>query len=287
MGLPLDWASPWLPTVAGATAPFGDWTAPPAYAFFSLILFALVLFSVAFVTVALNGLLVRLYLRAGAFERARRSEENPYVRVVKDSPDPAVLTYSDSGQVVQASDSFVDGLLLDRDRLAGSTFPDIVDFVYPELARSALEGGEVAHAPYRVGEETRIARIVAWRVRHQAEEFTYITLRDVRALHYLETALDAVEECYLLLGREARLVYFNTAARELFGELYAGLEAADGLGRRSQPEGWWELGLRREHQRRVTVDGREFVAALSAARVSGERDRLTVVRLRAAPEAGP
>jgi PAS domain-containing protein len=282
----LDWSNRWLPAgFDAAVSPFRGWAAPPSYAFFSLVLFSLVLLAVAFVAVALNGLLVRLYLRAGAFERARQATESTYSRVVQESPEPAILVYTDTGQIVQASDSFVEALLLDAETLAGSTFPEVVDFVDPELARRSLQGGEVPYAAYRVGDEARIAHIVTWRIRHGAEDLTYVTLRDVQALHYLETALDAVDEKYLLLGKEGRLVYFNQAADVLFGELYVGVEAREGLGRASQPEDWWELGLRRTHERRVTVAGAHYVATLSAARVPGERDRLTVVRLRQLEEA--
>jgi PAS domain-containing protein len=284
IGLPLDSADRWLPPSMEAPLPFHGWTAPPSYAFFSLVLFAIMLLAVAFVTVSLNVLLVRFYLRAGAFARARAASESPQSHVVQASPDPAVLVYSDSGQIVQASDSLVDALLLDPKTLAGSTFPEIVDFVHPELVRSCLEGGEVPYAAYRVGEERRIAHVVAWRLRHGTEELTYVTLRDVQASHFLRTAIDAVDEPYVLLGREGRLVYFNAAATSLFGELYAGIEPREALGRDAQPEGWWDLGLRRDHERRVRVGGRSYVASLSAARVPGERDRMTVVRLRSAGE---
>lgn len=281
LGVPLahrlDWLGGWLER-DGAGALGGS--TPPALVFVVLVVFALTLLSVAFIGESLTSLLVILYRRLARSSVAREDAEHLSNKLLKGSPDPALVVYSDSGRIVQASDSFARDLLLEHEGVVGSSLFEVVEFSYPDIVRGALGGGEVPFVVYRVHDELRVGRLNAWSIRHADTDYSCVTLRDVTDVYYLQAALDSVEDPHLILDEEDRVVYSNRAASVLFGALETGADASDELSRRASPEGWWRLGLRQLHDRRVEVSQRAFTVSLSGTRLPGESERLTVVRMR-------
>jgi PAS domain-containing protein len=283
LGLPLDRGFAWLVGMLEreSTGFFGSGV-PPSLVFVTLIVFASALVAVAFVAESLTSLLQRLYQRLATSSVAREDVELLYNKLLQGAPDPSVVLFTDSAQLVQASDSFVRDFLVDRASLSARTLFDLIDFSYPDMVREILAGGALPFVVYRVDGETRVGSIHAWRTRHAAASFTYLVLRDVTDLYHLQVALDAIEDPYLLIANDGRLVYLNTATRGLFNGIEVGQEARVALAADATPAGWWDIGLRRFHGRQAKIGGRSFDVSLSASPLPGEVDRLTVARLRAA-----
>jgi hypothetical protein len=76
--------------------------------------------------------------------------------------------------------------------------------------------------------------------------------------------------------------HFNTAAAHLLEDLAPGVEAAIAFEGVAAPEGWWVLGPRTQRELPVSVAGKDYEARCTAVAVPGMKDRVTVVRLRAA-----
>ncbi len=280
------WAEPvlsWLPVeLSGKQEPFPMAVAQPGYLVVSLVFFSLLILTVALTSESISSLLLRLYERLHLSSHALEEEERLSQAVLRASPEPAVLAYRENLMIAQASESFTRGLLLEPHDVSSKSFFELVRFSYRDVVERLLEegSGEVPIAVYRVGPETRVASVHCFPLRHRDTEYLYITLHDVSALHYLKSALDAAPEAYLLIGSDRSLVYFNSRATELFGELCFGAPAAELLEREGVPSGWWQLGVQPRSRRRIVLGEQELAAELTAATIPGEREKLTILILR-------
>lgn len=284
-GLPLG--APDLGRPAFAQSPFPALSPPPGGALALLHGFGLLLGTAAFFVDSLSGQLARLYQRLETSGAAAERAEGLTREVVRASPEPVVLLSDPGLRVVEASDSFFSQLLLDEADLAERGFLELIDFSYPDIVEATLFG-ERQDAPiivYRLGAETRFARLESYRIRQGDQRYLYATLRDVSELYFLEAALDALDEALLVVSIEDRLVYFNRTASELLGPLAFGQPAGDALAACSLEPGWWRPGLRRRQQRPVRPQDAPYLATVLAVDVPGEEGKLAVIRLTPAEEA--
>ncbi len=267
--------------LAGRQDPFPSVAAQPGYLMVSLVFFSLLLVTVALTSESISSLLLKLYERLTLSSHALEEEERLSGAVLRASPEPAALIFRDSLVIAQASDGFMDGLLIEPDDLGAKSFLEIVRFTYQDVIERLLAdgSGEVPFAVYRVGPETRVARVHCFPLRNRGTDYLYVTLHDVSDLHYLKSALDAAPMSYLLVGSDQRLLYFNARAAELFPDLCFGAAAAEVLESSSAPGGWWQLGVQVRSRRRVTLGEREWSAELTAAGITGESDELTIITL--------
>src|SRR5258706_11466987 len=151
--------------------------------------------------------------------------EGLFHAVLSAEPDPSVIVYTDSYQIVQASDSFFKRMLVRPSEILGKGLFDIVQFDRPEKLRDALAAptGELPFAVYRLHDELRIANVYFHRTEHQGAAYTYIKWQELTDLYYLQSAFDAVDDPLIVIGADLHLYYANRTAREVFGEMYFGM----------------------------------------------------------------
>lgn len=283
VGLPVEGLVGLLPErPPGAAEPFPSLGAPPSYLALLLALFSLLIVTAAVVSESLAAVVLRLYGRLQRTAAAREEAESLAEAVLRASPLPAALVYADTGQVLSVSENFEERLLLTSGEAPGRDFLEVAGFSYPEVIAERLreEGGEVPFATYRVGAETRVARVRISRLHHGEERYAHVSLEDVSDLSYLRAAVDALDEPLLLLGVGGRVVYLNRSARGLFAGAEVGDDAAAALEDGDLPAGWWDLGPRDRQERALALAGRPWRARCVAAHIPGERQRLTAIALR-------
>ena len=282
LGLPGLLETEAWPAPGFAQTPYPALTPPPAAALAILMVFAVLLAAVALGVDALAGRLSRLYLRLETSGAALARAETLARDLIRSSPTPAVLLRSANLQVVEASDSFFRELLVARADVAEKSLLELVAFGYPEIAEAVLRGERrgVPFVVFRVGEETRFARVHGYPIVHGSERLIYAGLRDVGELYFLQAALDAEDEALLVLSVDDRLVYSNRAAEALLGPLEFGQPAVDVLAGSALEPGWWHPGPRARVERRVRAGGTPCRSAVTAVEVPGAEGRLTIVRLR-------
>ncbi len=268
--------------LAGRQEPFPAAVSQPGYLVVSMVFFSLLIFTVALTSESISSLLLRLYERLHLSSHALEEEERLSQAVLRAAPEPSVLAFRDTLMIAQASDSFTKSLLLEPEDLSSKSFFDLVHFSYRDVVERLLENGEgeMPFAVYRVGPETRVARVHCFPLSHRGTEYLYITMHDVSALYYLKSALDAAPEPHLLIGSDRRLVYFNRRAAELFKDPCFGAPAAEFLEREGTPSGWWHLGVQSRSRRRIALGERQWGVDLTAATIPGEREKLTILVLR-------
>jgi PAS domain-containing protein len=274
-----------LPQNTGATTqPFPTLSSPPAYHFVLLVMFAALLFTVALMTESLTSFLNRITSRLETTMRAREGTEDLYSEVLRVAPLPTVLVYSDTLRVARASESFLRHFFLKAGSLLDADLFSIAEFTHPEVVQALIAGtgGEISVAVYRVDGEPRAARVRVDPVTYDNRRYVYVTIQDMTDLQTLLTAFNAVDNAMMVLNQNQRLLYCNHAAEQMWGELSPGADVSAQLRKANLPDGWWQLGMRGRQERRLELNGRQFIAQCVAAKIPGERDALTVLSIRSA-----
>jgi PAS domain-containing protein len=282
LGIPVNGLPSTL--AVGGVRPFPGLEMPAAYLFLLLVTFAILIFAVALLSQSMAALLRSLYARldtsASALTRAHMLAADVIARL----PHPTVLVYSDTRNVAFASLSFVERMGVAAEALQEKGLFSLVDFAYPEVIERLVasgRSGEVPVAAYRVGGETRLARVRVAPVDHAGASFACVTIEDVAEELFRKAALEAVPDALLLVGADAKIHYFNAAAERLFPGLRLGADAAETLAQ-EEARDWWILGPRSQRERPVSIRGKSHAARCSALAVPGLQERPTVIRLREA-----
>ena len=275
-----------LPQNAGMNSqPFPSLNFPPAYYFVLIAMFAALVFTVALMTESLTSLLGHVSNRLESATRALGVAENLSSEVLRLAPLPAALVYSDTLQVAQVSESFLQHFFLSADSLLHKKdLFALVEFVHPEVIQAVISGhgGEIPVAAYRVDGEPRAARILVHPVNYGGRHYAYVNIQDITDLQTVMAAFNAVDETLIVLNAKQRVLYSNDKAKEMWGELEPGTDVALSLRKANLPDRWWELGMRSRQERRLELNGKQFVANCAAARILGEREALTVLTMRPA-----
>ncbi len=253
----------------------------PAYQFTILTTFSVTQLLAAFLGTPVAALLRRLDTRIQVARHMLDEAQGLFHAVLRAEPDPSVIVYADSYQLVQASQSFFKRMLVRPSGIAGKRLFDIVKFDHPESVIDALSApsGELSFAVYRLDHEVRIANLSFHRTEHQGVGYIYIAWQELTELFYLQAGFDAIDDPLIVIGSDVRLYYSNRTARELFGELYFGMhvDATSTLGRvlddRSAPT---EVD---DEPRRHLIEGRPYTVQRVSAPLPGEAGACTIVWL--------
>jgi diguanylate cyclase (GGDEF)-like protein len=226
------WHASWAANLGSALASmlpaveaFPDMEPGPGYQFALLETFAAVQFTVAFLSRPLATLLVRVNSRLEVSGKLLTEVQGLFHAVLRAEPDPAVILYGDSYQVVQASDSFFKRMIVRPSEIMGKTVFEIVSFARAGAVREALAApsGNLPFCVYRVHDETRIANVSFHRTEHQGLSYVYVGWQEVTELYYLQTAFDTLDDPLLVIGTDSRLQYANDHAHRMFGPLHFGM----------------------------------------------------------------
>lgn len=214
-----------LPTSADI---FPEVRTSPAYQFTILTTFTVTQFLVAFLATPLATLLRRLDTRIQTSHQMLNEVQGLFHAVLTAEPDPSVIVYADSLQVVQASDSFFKRMLVRPSEMLGKGLFDIVQFNQADQVREALSraSGELPFSVYRVHGELRVANINFYRTEHRGAAYIFVGWQELTDLYYLQSAFDVVDDPLVVVGEDSRVQYANRTARELFGDLYFGMDVA-------------------------------------------------------------
>lgn len=198
----------------------------PAYDFTLIATFASMQLIVAFVSTPLTLLLKRLNDRFETSDKLRTEVQGLFHAVLRASPNPSVIAYADTGQVVQASDSFFSRMLVKPSQLVGKGLLEIVKFADPKRVEEAFAqpSGTIPFCVYTVGPEARIANLTFYRTDHAGTAYIYLGWEELTELFYLQSAMDAIDDPMVVVNEDGLLYYGNRTSRDLFGSLYFGMD---------------------------------------------------------------
>jgi len=207
--------------------PFVGIETGPEFQFVVLLVFTSCLVGAAVISSAMTtrvlGLMERIRFAAASLDEPREL----FRAALRENPIPTVLVFPDSGQIVEASRSFTNQMLLDRGTLAGRTLFDCLTFTDPQSMHSLLmrQSGELPFTGYRIGAEARTACVRCFHIRFLKTEFAVVSVQDVNELSYLMQVSDSFVDPILILRGRRDIVYFNGAARQLCPGLHFGMDA--------------------------------------------------------------
>lgn len=281
-GTPWIWHS--LDTLSRSLPPradvFPEVRTSPAYQFTVLTTFAVTQFLVAFLSAPLATLLRRLDHPIQASHLMLNKVQGFLHAVLSGEPHPSVIVHADSYQVVQASDSFYKRMLVRPGDILGKGLFDIVQFDEAAKLRDALavSSGELPFTVYRVRNDMRIANVHFHRTEHRGVGYIYLGWHELTELYYLQSVFDAVDDPLVVFGADSRLTYANRTARELFGELYFGMDvhATPALAAVLEDPAAAEGDEVVKHH---TIDGRPYDVHRLSARMPGESGTCAIVWL--------
>jgi diguanylate cyclase (GGDEF)-like protein len=213
--------------LAGAQ-PFPHLEVGPAYEFTLIATFTFMQFIIAFVSTPLTLLLQRVNARFETSGRMLTEVQGLFHAVLRATPEPTVIVYADSGQIVQASDSFFQRMLVRPSQLIGKGLFEIVRFDDAERIKLELQApaGEIPFCVYHVEDETRIGNLSFHRTEHAGTAYMYVGWQELTELYYLQSAFDAIDDPLVVISANGRLNYANQLARNLFGPLHFGLDTS-------------------------------------------------------------
>jgi diguanylate cyclase (GGDEF)-like protein len=254
--------------------------ASATYQFTLLVMFAAIQMTVAFLSRPLAVLLVRVNSRLEVSSKMLTEVQGLFHAVLCAEPEPAAIVYADTGQLIQATDSFFKRMLIKPSEVIGRGLLEVVRFADPHSVTAAFEAqsGELPFCVYRVGDETRVANVSFHRTEHRGLRYLYVGFQEVTELYYLQSAFDAVDDPLMVVAGDGRLHYANRTAKAIFGDLYFGMEVS------SVPK---LMALLTESDRAADgeenphhiVDGQPYDLRRLLARLPGETGTCTIVWL--------
>lgn len=283
LGVPIDGIVGLLPQgLPGGSTPFPGLATGPAFQLTLLLAFAILLPAAAVLAERAARQRLRVLTGQRTAAAAREEARDLFQEALRADPVPTLLLNPDTGQLLDASRSFVNQMLLEPGDFARRTLFDVLSFSDPESVRELLRkrSGELAFCGYRVGKEARMARLRAFRVELRGEPYACVRLVDQNELFYLSKALDALDEALLVIREGREVAYYNEAAERLFPGLHFGIDAAPLLESPGQPPDWWSAAGDGEHETRAELAGVPYDVRRVAARPAGAHQDLTLLRLR-------
>jgi PAS domain-containing protein len=275
LGFPAGRSLPVVLPSEGASELLPGLTARPAYVFVLVSAFAVLQASCALLASSLAAARLRWADRRQAAEHGLGSPRDAFQAALHASRAPTVIVFSDTAQVLLASETFRQAMLRHGEALEGRDLFELVRFDRPDAVRDLLRtGGEQSFCRYSVGQEARTAQLAADPFQHDGAELACLRFRDQTDLFYLSAAFDG-DDALLIFGPDRRVRYANRAAGELLGQLYHGMDADAAL-RPLNGDGadTWE------GERRVEVKRQPFVAEQQIVALADGSEVLTVFRLR-------
>ena len=217
----------WLPSLTGHAARSTGLESRPAAQFVALLMFTSLLAAAVLLTCLLARRTLALFERFLTASYAM-DDSNDLVRsALREDPQPTVVVYADSGQIVEVSRGFLNQMLLGRAALPGTTLFDCLSFSEPRAIRDLLSrpAGELRFARYRVGKEPRTAAVRCHRFRIGRVDYASLTLTDRDELSYLWDACHEIEYPFVVVRNDRDVVYFNAAAQRICAGLHFGMDA--------------------------------------------------------------
>jgi diguanylate cyclase (GGDEF)-like protein len=279
------WHASWLAQIGEAAASmlpevqaFPEMETGPAYEFALLEMFAAVQFTVAFLSRPLAVLLVRVNSRLEVSGKLLTEVQGLFHAVLRAEPDPAVILYGDSYQIVQASDSFFKRMLVRPSEIVGKTVFEIVSFAQTDAVREALAApaGDLPFCVYRIRNDTRIANVSFHRTEHQGHAYLYVGWQEVTELYHLQTAFDTLEDPLMVIGLDSRLHYANNHARRMFGSLHFGMDVRSVA---KLSELLDRIPVDADGRRRLVIDGQPYDVHQLAPTAVGDAEACIIVWL--------
>jgi diguanylate cyclase (GGDEF)-like protein len=228
MHVPVPGFLPILVREPAARPLFAGHVADPSYEFALIATFSFMQIVLAFVSTPLTTLLWRINSRFETSKKLLGEAQGLFHAVLRAAPEPTVVIYADSGQIVQACDTFFQRMMIRPSQLVGKGLFEVVAFDDPESVNQALRArhGVLPFCVYRVGPEMRIANLSFHRTEHGGIAYQYVAWHELTDVYYLQAALNAIHEPLMVLDNGGSALYSNSAARELFGPVEMGTNCA-------------------------------------------------------------
>lgn len=257
-------------------------TTAPQFQITLLVLFSGVQVALALTSSALADSIERLNHRVRSYRDRSREVTGIFEALLRASTSPTLVAYSDSLQVVHASDSFVKRMLLDPDTIPGKRLLDLVRFESAEEVESSLQNakGTIPLQRIEIGPERVVVNLHFYHTSHERNRYLTLQFEEITDLYYFHAAFESVADAVLIIDQENRLLFANRVAKRLFGDLYLGQEMRSLLRSRRVMDPETGGGM----SRRVTLEDVPYHLTVSQTNLVGDAGVCKILWLKSLEE---
>lgn len=240
-----DWLENSSIPFTSSIEPFPDLETGLGFQLMILGVFSLFQFTSAALSGSLNNLLLRIHGRLQSSTRALEEIQGIFQSVLHAAPEPGLIIFADSKQVVYANESFIKGMLLKPEAILGKGLFEVMNFSQPERVAEVIEkgAGHVSFCTYYVEKEVRIANILVYRTEHVGTAYIYVGIQDLTDLYYLDATFNAMEDPLMVIGADNRLLYANKISESIVGKIFFGMDMTELLRLPGMTKDWWQEKL--------------------------------------------
>ncbi len=231
----------------------------------------------AIVVELIHRLFERLQFVTATGERAEKISES----FVHTTHDMELLLDRDSEQIIAVSPRFAEVLHESPRELIGCHYTTVLPFEPGHPLRRLIESGEsgrLTNEGLATPSGLRLVNIRTHSGESEGYEFQRITFTELTAKEYAQIAVDLLGDLYGAIDGDGKVLYLSDALAER-----TGVEPGERADRVPLPAGWWQIGTRRQHTRRVPLNEREFDLRLKREEYFGDREFRELIVFRLTP----
>jgi len=259
-GISLDWSENLSIPFMSSIKPFPDLETGLGFQLMILEVFLLFQFTSAALSGSLNNLLLRIHGRLQSSTRALEEVQGIFQSILQAAPEPGLVVFAATKQVVYANESFIKRMLLKAEAIQGKGLFEIIEFSQQERVEEVIGkgAGQVPFCTYYVGKEARIANILVYRTEHVGTAYIYVGIQDLTDLYYLDATLNAMEDPLMVIGTDNRLLYANKVSESIVGKIFFGMDMTELLKLPGMTKDWWQEKLQSSEKWKIEISKKPY-----------------------------
>ncbi len=259
-GISWNWTENLSIPFISAMEPFPDLETGLGFQLMILEVFFLFQFTAAALSESLNTLLLRIHDRLQSSSQALEEVQGIFQSILQAAPDPGLVIYADTRQVVYANESFIKGMMLKPEAILGKGLFEVMNFSQPERVEEVIDkgAGQVSFCTYYVEKEARIANILVYRTEHVGTAYIYVGIQDLTDLYYLDATFNAMEDPLMVIGADNRLLYANKVSEHILGKIFFGMDMTELLKLPGMAKEWWQEKLKPDEKWKIEISTKPY-----------------------------
>ena len=259
-GISWNWLENFSIPFLSRIEPFPDLETGLGFQLMILEVFFLFQFTSAALSESLNTLLLRIHGRLQSSTRALEEIQGIFQSVLQAAPEPGLIIFADTKQVVYANESFAKRMLLKPEAILGKGLFEVMNFSQQERVEEVIEqgAGQVSFCTYYVEKEARIANILIYRTEHVGTAYIYVGIQDMTDLYYLDATFNAMGDPLMVISTDNRLLYANKVSESIVGKIFFGMDMTELLKLPGMTKNWWQEKLKPAEKWKIAISQKPY-----------------------------
>lgn len=250
-----------------------------------MLVFTFAMVGVVTTSAVVVALITRLFDRLRFVSVSGRRAEKMAQSFMTQEDGLELIVDRKSFQVIAVSPRLAGELEEPPETLIGCHYTTVLPFSQDHPALRMIEAGVASELTQQVFPAPSGYKLVNIRIHPGTSdgfEFQRVTLEDLQQNDYAQIAVDGLEDLAGVVDGGGRILYLSQAVKKLLPVMHNEWRA-DLL---PLPAGWWEIGARHRHTRKVSIGYRDFELQLSRNEIFADEGNLELTSFRLLPARG-